>query len=81
MMRSKLVMPPGGTYELLIIKGLRVPSPGPTGKIEDMIIMYGVGEITYTDPITNQMHTTKFCIFNNGADAAFHYCQTGNDMH
>jgi hypothetical protein len=75
-----LVLPPHGTYEQLLIRELQVPTPDTKGKFWDTLIMYGIGVITYTDPLTHKIHTTNFCIFNNGADAAFHYCQTGNDM-
>jgi hypothetical protein len=77
---SKFVLAPNGTHDLVIVKGLSVTRPDPKGNINDVVITYGVGKITYTDPITNKTHTTRFCIFNNGTAADFHYCTSGNEM-
>jgi hypothetical protein len=47
--------------------------------IEDQIVVYIVGKITYFDTKVDREHHTKFCLVNSVGDG-FRFCSTGNDM-
>lgn len=72
------VLAPNASREFLVVKGYRVLRPF-TRNINDEIVTYVIGRVTYHDAMTQDEHMTTFCMSSNMM-AEFFWCTSGNNM-
>jgi hypothetical protein len=75
---SKEVLAPNAARGIQIIAGLRQGREKMV-RMEDKIVVYGLGKIIYYDMSRKIQHVTMFCVMNDFG-ASFRYCTTGNEM-
>jgi hypothetical protein len=78
MMPSKEVLAPNATRGIEIIGGFRQGRER-MARMEDRIVVYGLGKVTYYDTSRKTQYVTLFCVMND-LGAGFRYCTTGNEM-
>jgi hypothetical protein len=72
------VSAPNAPRGITIIGGLRQGRDS-RAAMEDRVVVYGLGKVTYYDGSRTTQYTTTFCVMND-AGASFRYCPTGNEM-
>jgi hypothetical protein len=72
------VFPPSAIRTLPLVGNIHI-SRNRIAKIEDRVLLYAVGRITYRSTWSDEEHTTTFCLMNN-VGSEFRFCPTGNSM-
>jgi len=77
-MPPKEVLAPNAQRGITIMAGLKQVR-NRMARMEDRVVVYGLGKVTYYDGSRSTQYTTTFCVMNDFG-ASFQYCPSGNDM-